>query len=68
MRQEEKERLGGEGEDRGHLRWRIRAETLAGAADSDNELRWPSIAIWRGCRGGLGRRGRASYRCGGASN
>jgi hypothetical protein len=35
---------------------------------SGDELQWPGGAISRGRRGGIGRRGRASYRRGESSN
>jgi hypothetical protein len=50
------DRVGFDGEQRQRLR------------SSGDKLRWPGGAILRGRRGGIGRRGRASYRHGESSN
>jgi hypothetical protein len=60
-------KIGGKREAAAHRRWQNWPKALADTAESNDELRRPSGAKWRGCRGGLGRRGRASYRCEGAS-
>jgi hypothetical protein len=61
MRRSKSERIGGKGEAAAHRWWRNWPKALADTAKSDDELHRPGGANWRGCRGGLGRRGRASY-------